>query len=58
MYLHYRPKKGGKGGNISSIPTVRFLMLAVCENKNRELEGKVEGRKGRQGEGGGAGREA
>ena len=50
--------KGGKGENISSIPTVQFLTLAVCENKNRELEGKLEGRKGRQGEGGGAGREA
>ena len=44
MYLHYRPKKGGKGENIRSIPTVQFLTLAVCENKNRELEGRKEDR--------------
>ena len=50
--------KGGEGGNISSIPIVQFLTLAVCKNKNWELEGKLEGRKGRRGEGGGAGREA
>ena len=44
--------KGGEGGNISSIPTVQFLMLAVCKNKNWELEGKLEGKEdGEKGEG-------
>ena len=38
-----------KGGNISSIPIVQFLTLAVCKNKNwREnlKEGKEDGEKG------------
>ena len=41
--------KGGEGGNISSIPTVQFLTLAVCKNKNwREnfKKGKEDGKKG------------
>ena len=35
--MHYRQRIGGKGGYVSSIPTVHSLMLIVCKNKNWEV---------------------